>query len=133
MDATRLSNTFTCQPQQRNMHGGIFGGFLMRRAYELAFATTHLFAGQRPRFIAINRVRSSVLSAIGHLLLQIDLTAGRTRVWLLLICRTMSFFRLVLLASVPIGMQLRVSYTVLSGSSCTVYCRTLSRTYCRSS
>jgi hypothetical protein len=30
MSATRLENTFTCQPQQRNMHGRIFGGFLMR-------------------------------------------------------------------------------------------------------
>ena len=30
MRDTHLSNTFTCQPQQRNMHGRIFGGFLMR-------------------------------------------------------------------------------------------------------
>ena len=30
MRNTQLSNTFTCQPQQRNMHGRIFGGFLMR-------------------------------------------------------------------------------------------------------
>lgn len=27
---TSLSNTFVCQPQQKNMHGRIFGGFLMR-------------------------------------------------------------------------------------------------------
>ena len=32
MDDTSLENTFTCQPQQRNMHGRIFGGFLMRCA-----------------------------------------------------------------------------------------------------
>lgn len=30
MDDTLLSNTFTCQPEERNMHGRIFGGFLMR-------------------------------------------------------------------------------------------------------
>lgn len=30
MRDTRLHNTFTCQPQQRNMHGRVFGGFLMR-------------------------------------------------------------------------------------------------------
>ena len=30
MQHTKLQNTFTCQPQQRNMHGRIFGGFLMR-------------------------------------------------------------------------------------------------------
>ena len=32
MQATKLANTFTCQPQQRNMHGRVFGGFLMRWA-----------------------------------------------------------------------------------------------------
>ena len=57
MDSTRLSNTFTCQPQNRNMHGRIFGGFLMRRAYELAYATVHMFAGTRPRFLHVDRVR----------------------------------------------------------------------------
>ena len=31
MHRTKLHNTFTCQPQQRNMHGRVFGGFLMRR------------------------------------------------------------------------------------------------------
>ena len=25
-----MQNTFICQPQQRNLHGRIFGGFLMR-------------------------------------------------------------------------------------------------------
>ena len=60
MDATALSNTFTCQPQQRNMHGRVFGGFLMRRAYELAFATVHMFAGRRPRFVAVDRVRALI-------------------------------------------------------------------------
>lgn len=30
MQNTKLQNTFTCQPQQRNMHGRVFGGFLMR-------------------------------------------------------------------------------------------------------
>ena len=32
MHRTKLHNTFTCQPQQHNMHGRVFGGFLMRRA-----------------------------------------------------------------------------------------------------
>jgi acyl-coenzyme A thioesterase 9 len=30
MEETQLQNNFTCQPQQRNMHGRIFGGFLSR-------------------------------------------------------------------------------------------------------
>lgn len=45
-----------CQPQQRNMHGRIFGGFLMRRAFELGFATTYLFAGSRPSFVRVDEV-----------------------------------------------------------------------------
>ena len=45
---TSLENTFTCQPQQRNMHGRVFGGFLMRRAFELAHSTAYMFAGARP-------------------------------------------------------------------------------------
>ncbi len=49
MDDTSLENTFTCQPQQRNMHGRVFGGFLMRRAFELAHSTAYMFAGSRPR------------------------------------------------------------------------------------
>ena len=28
--ATSLQNTFVCQPQQKNMQGRVFGGFLMR-------------------------------------------------------------------------------------------------------
>jgi len=48
MDETSLETTFTCQPQQRNIHGRVFGGFLMRRAYELAHSTAYLFAGRRP-------------------------------------------------------------------------------------
>lgn len=55
-DETSLSNTFVCQPQQRNMQGRIFGGFLMRRAFELAFATTYLFAGSRPSFVRVDEV-----------------------------------------------------------------------------
>ena len=54
IDRTRLSNSTTMQPQQRNMLSRIFGGFLMRRAYELAFSTAYLFSGARPSFFEVN-------------------------------------------------------------------------------
>ncbi len=54
---TSLQNTFTCQPQQRNPHGRVFGGFLLRRAFELAFATCYLFAGTRPVFDCVDDVQ----------------------------------------------------------------------------
>ncbi|XP_027165352.1 acyl-coenzyme A thioesterase 9, mitochondrial-like [Coffea eugenioides] len=53
---TCLQNSLICQPQQRNIHGRIFGGFLMRRAFELAFATAYSFAGAAPRFVEVDHV-----------------------------------------------------------------------------
>lgn len=53
---TCLQNSFICQPQQRNIYGRIFGGFLMRRAFELAFSTTYSFAGVAPHFLEVDHV-----------------------------------------------------------------------------
>ncbi|ESQ51627.1 hypothetical protein EUTSA_v10016640mg [Eutrema salsugineum] len=49
-------NSLICQPQQRNIHGRIFGGFLMRKAFELAFSNAYTFAGVSPRFLEVDRV-----------------------------------------------------------------------------
>jgi len=56
VDKTKLSNTTIMQPQQRNMLSRIFGGFLMRRAYEIAFSTAYTFAGTRPSFYEVAHV-----------------------------------------------------------------------------
>lgn len=56
MRDTRLENAIICQPQQRNMHGRIFGGFLMRRAFEIAFSTAYVFGGIRPLFLEVDHV-----------------------------------------------------------------------------
>ncbi|KAI5670106.1 hypothetical protein M9H77_10470 [Catharanthus roseus] len=53
---TCLQNSLICQPQQRNVHGRIFGGFLMRRAFELAYATAYSFAGTAPCFLEVDHV-----------------------------------------------------------------------------
>ncbi|TYG94132.1 hypothetical protein ES288_A11G164600v1 [Gossypium darwinii] len=53
---TRLENALICQPQQRNIHGRIFGGFLMHRAFELAFSTAYVFAGLVPCFLEVDQV-----------------------------------------------------------------------------
>ncbi|KAF5175031.1 Acyl-coenzyme a thioesterase 9 protein [Thalictrum thalictroides] len=53
---TRLENSLICQPQQRNIHGRIFGGFLMHRAFELAFSTAYAFAGLMPCFHEVDHV-----------------------------------------------------------------------------
>jgi acyl-coenzyme A thioesterase 9 len=56
MKDTHLENALICQPQQRNLHGRIFGGFLMHRAFELAFSTAYAFVGQRPCFLEVDHV-----------------------------------------------------------------------------
>ncbi|KAJ8568675.1 hypothetical protein K7X08_028208 [Anisodus acutangulus] len=53
---THLENSLICQPQQRNIHGRIFGGFLMLRAFELAFSTAYAFAGLMPSFLEVDHV-----------------------------------------------------------------------------
>ncbi|OAY73929.1 Acyl-coenzyme A thioesterase 9, mitochondrial [Ananas comosus] len=53
---TRLENSLICQPQQRNLHGRIFGGFLMHRAFELAFSTAYAFVGRMPCFLEVDHV-----------------------------------------------------------------------------
>jgi len=56
MSQTKLENSFICQPQNRNLNNRIFGGFLMRRAFEIGFSTAYLFAGTRPHFIELDKV-----------------------------------------------------------------------------
>ncbi|KAJ0969342.1 hypothetical protein J5N97_022219 [Dioscorea zingiberensis] len=56
MRDTCLENSLICQPQQRNPHGRIFGGFLMLRAFELAFSTAYTFVGQMPCFLEVDHV-----------------------------------------------------------------------------
>jgi len=56
MKKTSLQNTLTAMPQHRNTAGRIFGGFLMRRAYELANATAYTFGGRRPIFHELDEV-----------------------------------------------------------------------------
>lgn len=53
---TQLEYALICQPQHRNTNGRIFGGFLMRRAFELAFSTCYVFCGSRPQFLETDHV-----------------------------------------------------------------------------
>mmetsp|Transcript_38866 Transcript_38866/g.100826 ORF Transcript_38866/g.100826 Transcript_38866/m.100826 type:complete len:175 (+) Transcript_38866:22-546(+) len=65
---TAHENILMCQPQQRNMAGRIFGGFLMRRAFELAFATCYSFAGSRPAFLLVDDITFQRPVDVGDLL-----------------------------------------------------------------
>ncbi|CAM9868378.1 unnamed protein product [Scytosiphon promiscuus] len=56
MSQTATSSTLICMPQHRNTANRIFGGFLMHRAYEVAFCAAFMFGGSRPRFSEIDEV-----------------------------------------------------------------------------
>jgi acyl-coenzyme A thioesterase 9 len=68
ISSTIQSNALIAQPQSRNLHDRIFGGFLMRRAFELAFATAYLFGGDRPKFIEVDDVSFDKPVDVGNLL-----------------------------------------------------------------
>ena len=68
MDQTAQSNAMVAQPQARNLHDRIFGGFLMRRAFELAFATAYMFGGDKPRFLEVDDISFDKPVDVGDLL-----------------------------------------------------------------
>lgn len=55
MDQTRLSTANIMQPQYRNRHNFmIFGGFLLKQTFELAFCCAASFAHSRPKFVSLD-------------------------------------------------------------------------------
>ena len=71
-DTERVS-TFLCQPQVKNAHGKVFGGYLMRKAFELAWTTVHTNSGGRvPRLLATEDIFFVAPVEIGSI---VELTA----------------------------------------------------------
>ena len=68
MGSTAMQNAMIAQPQVRNLHDRIFGGFLMRRAFELAFANAYVFGGKRPIFLEVDDISFESAVDIGDLL-----------------------------------------------------------------
>jgi acyl-coenzyme A thioesterase 9 len=56
MHQTKLQNVMYMYPQSRNVFGKVFGGWLMREAYELAWLTASLFARSTPTFVCIDDI-----------------------------------------------------------------------------
>jgi acyl-coenzyme A thioesterase 9 len=65
---TAMQNAMIAQPQVQNLHNRIFGGFLMRRAFELAFSNAYLFGGARPIFLEVDEVSFTSPVDVGDLL-----------------------------------------------------------------
>lgn len=55
MSATRIFSTSVMQPQYRNRHSYmIFGGYLLRQTFELAYACTAAFSHSPPRYVSLD-------------------------------------------------------------------------------
>lgn len=68
MNSTQMQNAMIAQPQALNLHNRIFGGFLMRRAFELAFANAYIFGGAKPKFLEVDDISFDSPVDVGDLL-----------------------------------------------------------------
>ena len=55
-ESTRLSSTHVTHPQDKNVYGRVFGGHLMRLAYETAWACGWRATAHAPRFLGLSDV-----------------------------------------------------------------------------
>jgi len=74
---TRLSDSAWCHPQKRNLYGAVFGGYLMRLAYENAFCAASLFAQKPVELVSLDNFEFKSSVEVGALL---QLTSEITRI-----------------------------------------------------
>ncbi len=65
---TVMQNAMIAQPQSSNLHNRVFGGFLIRRAFELAYSNAYLFGGARPIFLEVDEISFASPVDVGDLL-----------------------------------------------------------------
>ncbi|KAN0080039.1 HotDog domain containing protein [Tylopilus felleus] len=68
MGDTKLEKTMLMFPQERNVHQKIFGGYLMRLAYELGFANSCLFTRSHVSFLSLDNISFRKPVNIGSIL-----------------------------------------------------------------
>ncbi|CAB1349878.1 unnamed protein product [Coregonus sp. 'balchen'] len=80
MEDAKVKGLEICHPQERNIFNRIFGGFLMRKAYELGWANACAYGGCRPNLVAVDDILFQKPVEIGSLLLlssQVCYTEGK--------------------------------------------------------
>jgi acyl-coenzyme A thioesterase 9 len=68
MKDTRQTATQVQQPQYRNRHGIIFGGYLLRQTFELAYSAAGAFSRSYPRFISLDNTTFKAPVPVGCVL-----------------------------------------------------------------
>ncbi|KAL4220302.1 Acyl-coenzyme A thioesterase 9 [Mactra antiquata] len=79
MEDTSLKTLVICMPEQRNLYNKIFGGFLMRQAFELAYANASLHCKTRPHIEVVDDIAFKKSVEVGSFLFlssQIVYTEG---------------------------------------------------------
>jgi len=65
---TEMSTHYFTQPCDANIHGKVFGGLLMRQAFELAFSTAWVFTACKPEFFSLDNITFQRPVELGTLL-----------------------------------------------------------------
>ncbi|KAJ8074948.1 hypothetical protein PM082_019275 [Marasmius tenuissimus] len=68
MSDTRVEKCMLMFPQERNVHQKIFGGYLMRLAYELGFSNASMFSKGPVRFLSLDGISFARPVPIGSIL-----------------------------------------------------------------
>lgn len=69
MSDTRIFSTAIMQPQYRNMHSYmVFGGYLLRQTFELAYACAAAFSHSAPRFVSLDSTTFRAPVPVGSVL-----------------------------------------------------------------
>lgn len=69
MEQLKLKNVLVCNPESRNIHNKIFGGWLMRQAFELAWSTACLLSNGKHRIVFIDDILFKEPVEIGSVLM----------------------------------------------------------------
>ncbi|CAK8698469.1 acyl-coenzyme A thioesterase 9, mitochondrial-like isoform X2 [Clavelina lepadiformis] len=70
LESTKLKNCIVCFPEQRNIHYKIFGGYLMRKGFELGYANACVFSKRVPRVVAMDDIIFHCPVPVGSILLM---------------------------------------------------------------
>ncbi|GAB1524653.1 hypothetical protein RhiTH_007807 [Rhizoctonia solani] len=68
MEDTRLEKTLMMFPQKRNVHSKVFGGYLMRLAYEIGYTNAYMFTRAPLRFLSLDGIAFKKPVPIGSIL-----------------------------------------------------------------
>lgn len=68
MDDLQLKSCHICHPERRNLYNKIFGGYLMRLSFELAWTNARTFSGGSPRILAVDDIMFEKSVDVGSLL-----------------------------------------------------------------